>query len=70
MDIMAILALVAKGVEVINTLVTVGENAAPAIKAVRDLVVGAQNGTVTSDQLTQTEAVLDALIEDFNKPIP
>ena len=69
MDIVAILALVAKGLGVISTLVEVGANAVPAIKAVTDLVTGAQSGTVTDDQLTQTEAVLDALIADFNKPI-
>ena len=69
MDMSAILDLVLKGVGVISTLVSAGSNAIPAIKIVTDLVTGAQNGTVTEDQLTQTEVALDALIEDFNKPI-
>ncbi len=70
MDIAAILDLVTKGLGVINTLVTVGKDALPAIKVVTDLVSGAKAGTVTADQLDQTEATLDAMIEDFDKPIP
>lgn len=69
MDIALVLDLVMKGLGVINTLVTVGENAVPAIKAVTDLVSGAQAGTLTDDDLAKTEAALDALIDDFNKPI-
>lgn len=69
MDIVAILALIAKGVGVIDTLVTVGQNAAPAIKVVKDLITGAQSGTVTDAELAATEATLDAMLDDFNKPI-
>lgn len=69
MDIALVLDLVMKGLGVINTLVTVGENAAPAIKAVTDLVSGAKDGTLTDADLAQTEATLDALIKDFNSPI-
>ncbi len=69
MDIAAILDLVTKGLGVINTLVTVGKDALPAIKVVTDLVSGAKAGTVTADQLDQTEATLDAMIADFNTPI-
>lgn len=69
MDIMLVLDLVMKGLGVINTLVTVGENAAPAIKAVTDLVSGAKAGTITDADLAQTEATLDSLIQDFNAPL-
>jgi hypothetical protein len=69
MDIMLVLGLVMKGLSVVDTLITVGKNAAPAIKVVKDLVTGAQAGTLTDDDLTKTEAILDALIDDFNKPI-
>ena len=69
MDIAAVLDLVTKGLGVINTLVTVGENALPAINAVRDLVTKAQAGALTDDDLSKTEAVLDALIAEFNKPL-
>ena len=69
MDISAILDLVLKGVGVISTLISAGKSAAPAIKAVTDLITGAQAGTLTADQLNQTEVTLDALIADFNQPI-
>lgn len=69
MDIVAILALIAKGVGVIDALVTIGQNAEPAIKAVKDLITGAQVGTVTDADLAATDATLDALIDDFNKPM-
>jgi len=69
MDIAAVLDLVTKGLGVINTLVTVGKDAGPAIKAVTDLVLSAKTGTITDEQLAQTEANLDSLISDFNEPI-
>ncbi len=69
MDPIAIMDLVLKGLGVISTLVTAGKNAAPAIKVVTDLVTGAKAGTVTDDQLTATEALLDSMINDFNTPI-
>ncbi len=69
MDIAAILALTLKGISVIQTLVSVGQEIAPAVKVVTDLITGAQAGTVTSDQLLSTEDALDAMIEDFNEPM-
>lgn len=69
MDIAAILELIVKGLGVVNTLVNVGKDAAPAIKVITDLVTGAQSGTVTDEQLAQTEATLDAMIDDFNQPM-
>lgn len=69
MDPMMIMDLVLKGLGVISTLVSVGANAAPAIKVITDLVTGAKAGTITETDLATTEATLDALIEDFNKPM-
>ena len=69
MDIMAILALVSKGLSVISTLEQVGQTVAPAVKVIADLVSGAQEGTVTAEQLAATEALLDKLISDFNEPL-
>lgn len=69
MDIAAILALVLKGVGVIQTLVSAGQAIEPAVKVVTDLIAGAQSGTVTDDQLAATEATLDGMIADFNTPI-
>lgn len=69
MNPMLIMDLVLKGLGVVSTLITVGANAMPAIKVISDLVTGAKEGTVTDEQLAQTEATLDALIDDFNKPM-
>jgi hypothetical protein len=69
MDIVAVLALIAKGVGIIETLVTIGEDAAPAIKVVKDLITGAQAGAVTDDELAATEKLLDSMINDFNQPL-
>jgi hypothetical protein len=69
MDAGAIFELIVKGLGVVSTLVAVGKNAAPAIKVLVDLASGAQNGTVTDDQLAATEKLLDGMIEDFNAPM-
>jgi hypothetical protein len=69
MDIMSILGLVSKGLAVITTLEQAGQAVAPAIKVVSDLVTGTQNGTVTDQQLTETETALDNLISTFNLPL-
>lgn len=70
MDVTAVLALIAKGVGIIETLYTIGEDVAPAIKVVANLVTGAQSGSVTDEQLTATEATLDGMIAEFNEPMP
>ena len=69
MDIAAIMTLILKGVSVIETLVSVGQDVAPAIKVVKDLVTGAQQGTVTQADLLSAEDTLDRLIADFNADI-
>ena len=69
MDIIAILAIISKAMTVIETAAAVGESIAPAITVVKNLVTGAQAGTVTDQQLVEAEAQLDALIADFNQPL-
>lgn len=69
MDIIAILALVAKGLSIATAAIEVGKNAIPAVEAVKDLVTAAQTGNVTDQQLTDTEEALDSMLDDFNKPI-
>lgn len=70
MDIMAILALVLKGVSVVEAVIAAGQSAAPAITVIRDLITGAQTGAVTQAQLDATEATLDSMIDDFNLDLP
>lgn len=69
MDIMAVIALISKGVSVIEMLVEAGKSAIPAITVVKNLITGAQQGTITDDELAQAEAELDAQIDEFNAPI-
>lgn len=69
MDVAAVLALVLKGIGVIEALIAAGQSVAPAIKVISDLIAGAQAGEVTDQQLADTEAQLDVMIADFNQPM-
>lgn len=69
MDVAAVMALIVKGLGVVETLVEAGEAAGPAIRVLVGVATGAQNGTVTEDELTAAEALLDKQIEDFNTPM-
>lgn len=69
MDPMTIFALIEKAVTVVSMAVAAGKNAAPAIQVIKDLVTGAQDGTITDEMLAEREAVLDGQVEDFNKPL-
>lgn len=69
MDIAAIMALIVKGLGIVETLVEAGESAAPAIEALIGVATGAQNGTITDEQLATAEATLDKQIDDFNSPM-
>lgn len=70
MDVMAIMALIQKGLSVAEIIIEAGRDAAPAIKALIALAAGAQQGTVTQEQVDDTEALLDRLIAEFNEPLP
>lgn len=69
MDIAAILLLIQKGVTIAEALIAAGESAAPAFTALKNLITGAQKGSVSDADLDATEAQLDKLIEDFNLDI-
>lgn len=69
MDPMTIFMLVERGLTLIPILIKAGENAGPAIKALKDLVTGARTGTVTQAEIDKTEALLDSLIAEFNADI-
>lgn len=70
MDIMAVLLLIEKGIAVAEVLIAAAKDAGPAFQAIKDLITGAKKGTVTDQQLTDTEALLDSLIADFNTDLP
>lgn len=69
MDTAAVFALIEKGLTIISALISAGQSVEPAIAALVNLVTGAKQGTVTADELAQTEALLDQQIADFNLDI-
>lgn len=69
MDFVAILSVIDKGLKIADMLITAGKSAKPAIDALLGLTKAQQEGGVTDQQLLDLEVQLDALIEDFNKPI-
>lgn len=70
MDVASILALVAKGVTVITALVEAKQPIETAVQAVQNIIAKGRGGTVTDQDLDQTEAVLDAQIDEFNLDLP
>jgi hypothetical protein len=70
MDIAAVMALIIKGLGIVETLVEAGQEIAPTIKTLVDIATGTQDGTITQAQLLAAEDELDAQVDEFNKPIP
>lgn len=68
-EVGTVLAMIVKGLDIAKQAVDVGRNAAPVIGAIRELAEAATNGPVTDEELAATEAILDAEIDEFNKPI-
>ena len=68
MDAAAILALVEKAIGIASSLIIAGQSAAPAYQALINLFN--RSGAITQTDLDKTEAVLDALIDEFNVPLP
>lgn len=70
MNIMAILALISKGITVVEIGLQLGKEVAPAIDALKNLVTGAQQGDVSEENIAATEELLDKLMADFNAELP
>lgn len=68
-DFMKVFGLLEKGLGAIHTAVEQEKNVGPSIIALKNLAASAKGGKVTVEQITSTEATLDALIEDFNTPL-
>lgn len=71
MDVMAILALVEKGITIADLAIKAGRSAAPAFDALKALFSSAKaNGGVVSPQdMANTDAVLDGMLAEFNQDI-
>lgn len=67
MEIAAILALVMKGISIIEGLSQAGQPIASAINAIKNLNKPASG--ITQADLDQAEQVLDALMDQFNLPL-
>jgi hypothetical protein len=70
MDVMAILAIVNKVILVANTLIQAGQSAEPAITALINFAKGVKKGPITPEQVAKTDAILDALLAQFNEELP
>lgn len=69
MDPLTIIAMITKGLTIASMALEVGKDVTPIIKATLGLGEAAQEGTVTEEQLAEIEALLDAEIAEFNKPM-
>lgn len=69
MDASAIFATIQKGLSIVTALIAAEKKVEPAIKVIYDLATNAQTGDVTDKQLAESEATLDAMIDDFNEPL-
>lgn len=74
MDPIAIFALIERAITIISTLISAGQAAEPAIAGIianiRNLLSGAQAGTLTQAEMDATDALLDKQIADFNLDMP
>lgn len=69
MDVLAVMALIAKGISIAETAIAVGKNAGPVLTTIKGLIDSFRGGTVTQEELDETEKSLDAMIDEFNEPI-
>ncbi len=69
MDLMTIIALVAKGLGVVTALAEAGKNVVPAVTAIKNLVNSTKDGTVTDAEVDATDAQLDAMLTKFDLPL-
>lgn len=69
MDISKLMPLLLKGLGVAQVLQNQGQSVAPAYRAVRVLLKKAEAGSVTDDDLAETESDLDNQMRRFNRPI-
>ena len=68
MDALAILSLVAKGLAIVEVVWDNRELAMKAFESVKNIVDN--HTTITEDDLVKVEADLDALLDEFNAPLP
>lgn len=72
MDIIAIVSLIERGVKIAETFWEKGnsEGGKRATKIVTDLIGLTKAEEVTADTIKEHRALLDALLDEFNEPLP
>jgi len=68
MNLANILDLISKAETVAGVLINAGKSAAPAWDAIKNLFK--DKTKVTPADIADTDAVLDALLAEFNEPLP
>jgi len=69
MDFSKILPVLLKGLGAAQVIANSGGSVGPAYRAIRVLLKKAEAGTVTDDDLAETESDLDTMMDRFNRPI-
>lgn len=69
MNVSSIFATIQKGLSIVSALTAAKQKIEPAVKVIYDLATKGRHGTVTDDDIIRVEAQLDALIDDFNRPL-
>lgn len=70
MNYAAVLDLIVKYAQYIPILVDAGMSVVNLSDRLISLATGAKDGTLTDAEIADHRAALDALIEDFNQPLP
>jgi len=70
MDVASVIALITKGVSIIEALSSAGQAIAPAIAALKTIFNRDRSKPITQEDLDKVEAVLDALIDEFDLDLP
>lgn len=71
MDVIAILGLLEKGLRLIPTLVDAGSSVVGIVNKMVTVAEKAKKGEqVTTTELEELEAELDAKLDEFNAPLP
>lgn len=65
--LLAVIALVNKGIDIAQKLYAAGKDAAPALEAIKNLT---SNKEPTQADLDATEATLDGLMSELNSDLP
>lgn len=69
MDPLSIIAMITTGTNVIKALIEAGQNAGPAIQALKNIFDKWHAKTITQADLDETEKVLDGLMDQFDEGI-